>query len=70
MRLVIIMHVQFIARVGQLHNLKAEADWWPVFADGVVGMLQVVVEKFGIVELAKSEVVEHVWRVFILLSQD
>ena len=64
------MHVQFITRVGQLHDLKTEADWWPVFADGIVGMLQVVVEKLGVVELAQSEIVEHVWRVFKLLSQD
>ena len=64
------MHVQLVARVALLDNLKAEADSWPILTDRVVRVRQVVVQKLGVVEFAESEVVEHIWCEFILLGED
>lgn len=70
MRLIIIVHVQFVSRVALLDDLKTEANRRPIFRNAVVWMLQIVVEELGVVKLPQDELVEHVWSIRMLLSEN
>ena len=69
-RLIVIMQVQLIPRITRLNDLKSEAYSRPVVRNAIVRMLQIIIQKFSIVELDKGELIEHVGSVLLLLFKD
>ena len=61
------MQVQLIPRITRLNDLKSEAYSRPVVRNAIVRMLQIIIQKFSIVELDKCELVKHIWGVLLLL---
>ena len=69
-RLIVVVHVQLVPRVGQLDNFKSKADQGSIFSDAIVRVLNIIVQELGIFELAQCEVVKHIWCVLVLLLED
>ena len=70
MRLIVVVHVQLVPRVGQLDDFEPKADQGSSLRDAIVWVLHIVIQELSIFELAQREVVEHIWRVLVLLLED
>ena len=64
------MQMQLIPRITRLNDLKAKTNGRSVVRNAIVRMLQIIIQKFSIVEFDKCELVEHIWGVLLLLFKD
>jgi hypothetical protein len=69
LHLVVEVQVEFVSHVTVLDDFKGKAQAGLVLSNCIVWMLEVKVHDLCLFKLHKCVVVEHIWRVCVLLSQ-